>query len=316
MIHPTHKVRVVRRVEEAEGVVSLELRRADGRDFPTWDAGTHVEVHLPGGLTRQYSLCSAVEDSQTWRIGVLRELNGRGGSAYVHESVLEGTTLEIGEPRNNFQLAPSTSYRFIAGGIGITPIIPMLREAERLGADWTLLYGGRTRASMAFVDELESYGDKVEVSPQDEFGILNLPEFLKDPREGELIFACGPAPMLDGAERASEHWPSGSLHVERFVAAAVDTTADEEFEVEFVLTGKTVTIGTEQTILGAAEGLGLNVFSSCREGTCGTCETVVLDGQVDHRDVLLNAEERAANDSMMICVSRAKRGCSKLKIEL
>ena len=310
------EVRVVRRSEAAEGVVMLELQRSDDQPFPSWVPGSHVDLHLGEGIVRQYSLCSAPGDARTWKIAVLREENGKGGSKAIHDKVIEGSTLLVGNPRNNFALQSAPAYRFIAGGIGITPILPMIAEAHEAGAEWTLLYGGRCRASMAFTDHLARYGSRVRVRPQDEYGLLDLTSYLSDPRQGELIYACGPTPMLRAVEEVTASWPSGALHTELFVPQTVDKSEDVAFDVEFALTGKTVTVGANETILEIAEGLGIGILSSCREGTCGTCETVVLEGEVDHRDVILNEEERAASESMMICVSRAKSGCPRLSLEL
>lgn len=317
MEQQTRTLTVIERKDEAVGVISLTLAAADGAPLPEWAPGAHIDLILPNGLVRQYSLCSDPADLSNYRIGVLREPESRGGSEWIHEHLTEGASIDVSDPRNNFPLHTAPHYRFVAGGIGITPILPMLEQADGLGASWSLLYGGRTRSSMAFLDALEKYGDKVTISPQDEYGILDLTSRFTSPLPGELIYACGPEPMLVAAENACTDWEEGSLNIERFVPKVIETDgADESFEVEFVDSGITVTVPADRTILDLAEDNGINVFSSCREGTCGTCETPILEGEADHRDSLLTPSEMEAQQSMFICVSRAKRGCSKLKLAL
>jgi ferredoxin-NADP reductase len=209
-------LRVARRTEAADGVLALTLVHPAGRRLPDWTPGSHLDLVLPGGLTRQYSLCGDRWDAYSYRLGVLREPAGRGGSAFVHDELREGAAVAIGGPRNNFRLVPSERYLFVAGGIGITPLLPMVRQAEMLGADWRLLYGGRTRASMAFLDELEPYGGKVVVVPQDEHGPLDLPAWLPEPADpGLKVYCCGPGPLLDAVERRCSGWPPGLLRTER-----------------------------------------------------------------------------------------------------
>lgn len=316
----TLNLQVARRAEVSDGVVSLELSHPDGGDLPQWKAGAHLDVHVPNAagapFVRQYSLCSDSEDLSNYRIGVLREPAGRGGSASVHDHLVEGTTVTVSWPRNNFRLAPAQGYVFVAGGIGITPILAMVREAERAGVDWELVYGGRTRDSMAFLDELAPYGDRVTLVPQDELGHIDLPGLLTDVREDTLVYACGPEPLLRAAEANAAHWPKDSLRLERFAPKVIETTtADTAFEVEFALSEKTVTVGPDESILEAAEKAGLPVISSCKEGTCGTCETPVIDGEVDHRDSILSPSEQEANETMMICVSRANGTCPRLVLD-
>ena len=189
--HHQLKVVVSSREAVADGVVALTLTSADGDPLPAWTPGAHIDLHLTDDLTRQYSLCGDPADRGTWRIGVLREVAGRGGSAYVHDELAPGTTLAVSAPRNNFELHRASRYLFIAGGIGITPILPMIAAAEREGADWTLLYGGRTRASMAFTEELTRYADRILLRPQDEHGLLDLAEYLGRVQHDALIYACG-----------------------------------------------------------------------------------------------------------------------------
>ena len=299
------KVTVRERVEAADGVVALTLAPVDGGLLPEWTPGAHIDVQLTESLTRQYSLCGDPADRGTWRIGVLREVAGRGGSAHVHDELAAGSTIAVSAPRNNFELRKADHYLFIAGGIGITPLLPMIAAAEAAGAEWSLLYGGRTRASMAFTSELAGHGEKVQLRPQDEFGLLDLATHLGTVQDGTLIYACGPEPMLKAVEAACNHWPESALCVERFspIELAAPIRSDH-FDVVLSRSGKTVTVRPGYSILEELEIAGVNVLSSCREGTCGTCETDVIDGEPEHRDSLLTAAERAANETMFICVSR------------
>ncbi|TPQ19033.1 PDR/VanB family oxidoreductase [Streptomyces sporangiiformans] len=300
---------VATRTPAADGVVSLTLRRPDGEPLPSWTPGAHIDLLLDGGLIRQYSLCGHPADHEAWRIAVLREPQGRGGSAYVHEHLEEGATVRVRGPRNNFPLRPAARHLFIAGGVGITPVLPMVEAAEAAGADWRLLYGGRTRTSMAFLDRLAPYGDRVLVRPQDEYGLLDLAAFLGSPEEGTLVHACGPEPLLQAVQErcADADWPPGTLGVERFAPARTAEGAGpaEAFEVVLARAGLTVTVPPDHSVLEAVEKAGVTVDFSCREGTCGTCETDVLDGTPDHRDSLLSEDERETGDTMLICVSRS-----------
>lgn len=299
-------LRVVGKQVQADGVLTLDLAAPSGGRLRDWTPGSHVDLVLPNGLTRQYSLCGDRFDPTTYRVGVLLEPESRGGSAYVHRELAVGDVVGIGGPRNNFPLVPSDTYLFVAGGIGITPLLPMVRQAELLGADWRLLYGGRTRRSMAFLDELSAHGDRVLVRPQDETGLLDLAGFLGGPRPGVRVYSCGPAPLLAAMEAACADWPPYTLRTERFVAADGGAPArTAPFEVELARTGTTVTVDPGSTVLEALDRIGVEVLSSCRRGVCGTCETTVLAGRPDHRDALLDDDERAAGDCMYVCVSRS-----------
>jgi ferredoxin-NADP reductase len=304
-------VRVAAKRMEADGVVSLELVAPGGGRLPDWAPGAHVDLVLPNGTTRQYSLCGDRWDAHRYRIGVLREPAGRGGSAYVHDHLAVGDVVGLGGPRNNFPLVPAGRYRFVAGGIGITPLLPMIRQAALLGADWELLYGGRTRASMAFVDELAGIdggtdGGRVRIVPQDEHGLLDLAGFLGAPDPGTRVYACGPAPMLAALAGATAEWPRHAVRTERFVARELGAPArDTPFEVELARTGRTVTVPPDRSLLAAIAEAGVEVLSSCRRGTCGTCETGVLAGEPDHRDSILDDDERAGGDCLFPCVSRS-----------
>ncbi|MHB9756350.1 PDR/VanB family oxidoreductase [Streptomyces sp. BYX5S] len=292
---------VAGRRREAADVVSLLLRRPDGAPLPAWEAGAHIDLLLDGaeGRERQYSLCGG--DDRSWRIAVLREPNGRGGSARVHDALPEGAAVRVRGPRNHFRLEPAPAYRFVAGGIGITPILPMLAAAAGRGAEWALFYGGRSRDTMAFADELTTGhpGGRIELVE----GLLDLRAALAGLRPGELVYACGPEPLLAAVEDVV---PAGALRTERFTPVAADTSGDTAFEVELAARGGSVRVPADRTVLDALQEAGVEVLYSCTEGTCGTCETEVLAGEVDHRDSVLTAAERDANETMMVCVSRAK----------
>ncbi|MFF6986635.1 2Fe-2S iron-sulfur cluster-binding protein [Streptomyces sp. NPDC010273] len=287
----------------ADGVLALTLRHPLGEQLPAWEPGAHIDVLLGPGLERQYSLCGDPADRTSWRIAVLREPDGRGGSAYVHGQLEQGGKVRVRGPRNHFRLEPAPRYRFVAGGIGITPLLPMLAAAEAAGAEWSLLYGGRTRNSIAFTEELERYGDRVTVAPQDEAGLLDLPSVLDDVPDGTLVYCCGPGPLLDAVEARC---PGDVLRVERFQPKAQVVGTDGEFEVVLEQSGKTLTVAVGVSVLDTVRAAGVEVLFSCTEGTCGTCETDVLDGVPDHRDSVLSEDERAAGETMLICVSRCR----------
>jgi cytochrome P450/ferredoxin-NADP reductase len=301
-----HDVVIARRRTPAEGVVELTLTAAGDDPLPAWQPGAHVDLLLEDGLTRQYSLCGHPDRPGEWTVAVLLEQEGRGGSRFVHDRLEEGATLQVRGPRNHFPLEDAPRYQFIAGGIGITPILAMVRAARAAGADWSLLYGGRSRSSMAYLDELEG-DERVTVWPQDEQGLLDLDAVLGEPREDTLVYCCGPGPLLDAVESRCGSWPEGALHLERFEATAVEAPEDalETFEVECVQSGITVTVTEEQSVFEVIQEAGVDVLGSCLEGICGTCEADVVEGVPDHRDAVLNSAERACGRTMMTCVSRS-----------
>ena len=302
------EVLLARREMVAAGAVRLTLRHADGEPMPPWQPGAHVDLVLPTGVVRQYSLCGDPADRSVLQVAVLRNPRGRGGSRFVHDELRPGDMIGIRGPRNHFPLVAARRYLFIAGGIGITPIIPMIAEVDARGADWCLAYGGRSRSSMAFADSLvEWYGERVMLRPQDEKGLLNLGRLLGRPRAGTAVYCCGPEPMLAAVEQRCRAWPPGSLHLERFAPrSAAGAGTSTAIEVVLARSRRTVAVPQGKSILRAVEDAGVPVLSSCREGTCGTCETPVLEGVPDHRDSLLSEEERATGDTMVICVSRAR----------
>lgn len=268
-------------------------------------------MHLPSGTIRQYSLCGDHEDRGRYRIAVLEIADGRGGSVEVHRELREGVVLDIGVPRNDFRLREAPAYLFVAGGIGITPILSMIRDVARRGKPWRLVYAARSAGSFAFTDEIDALAAStwglVEYVPQDTDGYADL-SALVGGSAGQGVYCCGPGPLMDalGAEMTAQA-RSGELVIERFTPPeTVVAEGAASFEVELDESGITVTVDPDTTILEAIRAAGVDAPSSCEMGICGTCETRVLSGDIDHQDSLLTDDERDAGDVMMICVSRAR----------
>ena len=298
---------VVREAEQvAQDVVAMTLARPDGDALPDWTPGAHIDLLLGDGLTRQYSLCGRTSETDAWRVAVLKAPDSRGGSQAVH-GLAAGATVRVRGPRNHFPVVAAKRYLFVAGGIGITPLLAMIYEVEAMGAQWELHYGGRSLESMAFLEELAQYGDRVHLVPEDQAGRLDLDAILGTPREDTLVYTCGPEPLLAAVEERCVAWPSGSLHLERFTARQAETPAEESsFELVLQRSGKTVEVPPDRTVFEVVREAGVSVLGSCLEGICGTCETEVVEGDVDHRDSILDEEERDSNEVMMICVSRCR----------
>ncbi|MER8117794.1 2Fe-2S iron-sulfur cluster binding domain-containing protein [Streptomyces sp. SID8366] len=282
----------------ADGVVQLRL---EGTELPRWTPGAHLDLVLPSGLVRQYSLCGDPEDTSAYTVATRLVEDGRGGSREVHEQLAEGMELEVRGPRNRFPLAEAASYVFVAGGIGITPVLPMLR-ALPAGAAWRLLYCGRTRASMPFLAEVrELAGDRLTVVAEDEDGRPDLDALFAGADPGTAVYCCGPEGLM---EAVAQRVPEGSvLHLERF-APHVSADGNTAFEVELRRSGRTVSVPADSTVLAAVRRELPGTVYSCEQGFCGTCQQRVLEGEVEHRDELLTDAER--HDSMLICVSRAR----------
>ena len=293
---------------EAEGVISLELRALDDTVLPAWAPGAHIDLLLPSGLVRQYSLCGDPQQRRSWRIAVLLEANGRGGSREVHGALRLGQQLAIRGPRNAFTMQEGEAYLFVAGGIGVTPIMAMAQAAQRAGVDWQMLYGGRSRHSMAFIDELQAMGGgRVEVVPMDEVGLLDLDAVVAAAQAGRQVYSCGPAALLDAlTARFAEAGLLKRLHLERFAAVQAPVEqGGEALTIILARSGTQLQVPPGCTIMAALRAAGHEVASSCEQGVCGMCETRVLDGVPDHRDMLLSESERAQGNVMMLCVSRA-----------
>lgn len=299
------EVLLARKETIADDVVGLTFRHPGGQPLPPWLPGAHLDLVIRPGVVRQYSLCGDPGDRSALDVAVLRDRESRGGSAFVHDGLRAGDLVRIRGPRNHFPFVPAPRYLFVAGGIGITPLVPMIATADAIGAEWQLVYGGRTRSAMAFQDELgQKYGDRVTVCPRDETGLLDLPDLFAGAVEGTSVYCCGPEPLLVEAERCHRMRPSIDLHLERF-SAKENNGAVTEFDIELARSGIALTVPADRSVLEVVEDAGIPVISSCQEGICGTCETTVLDGVPEHRDSVLTEEERATGDTMMICVSRA-----------
>jgi ferredoxin-NADP reductase len=293
----------------ADRVVSIELGASDGSPLPGWTPGAHIDLHLPSGLVRSYSLHGDPGDRGSYHIAVLNAGNGRGGSAEVHRVAVPGIELPASVPLNSFEMESARHYLFIAGGIGVTPLLPMALAASRAEKPWTFVYGGRTRASMAFLDRLAALpGGRLEVVPQDELGLPDLARSFAVLPAGAAAYCCGPAGMLTAAAGAGESTrPDVAVHIERFEAPADPAAGDGDhpFEVELARSGLTIEVPAGVSVLDAVRARIPGVLSNCERGICSSCETAVLAGTPDHRDSVLTPKEKAANRYMMICVSRS-----------
>jgi ferredoxin-NADP reductase len=307
------QVRVRSITHEADGVLAFELRPGqDGTELPAFTAGAHIDVHLADGLVRSYSLCNDPAETHRYCIGVHRSPASRGGSRFMHEAVRPGDVLAIAAPRNHFPLAEqSPADVFIAGGIGITPILAMLARARALGKPWTLFYAARTRRHAAFLERLARIADRpgtqVVQHFDDEAGgtRLDLDAIVRELPPGAHVYCCGPAPMLQAYERATAGLAPARVHKEYFAGEAQVAT-DGGYAVTLARSGRTLRVQPGQTLLDCLIAAGTDPMHSCRQGLCGTCEVRVLEGIPEHRDLVLSPEERQANDRMMPCCSGAR----------
>ena len=304
-------------VAHDQDVIALTLAAPGGGALPRWHPGAHVDVHLPSGRVRQYSLCGDPGVTDSYRIAVRRIPSGGGGSLEVHDLAV-GATITTSGPRNAFPLtvpgygSPAQRFRFIAGGIGITPILPMLAQAESLGVEWSMVYTGRRRDTLPFLEELARFGDRIQIRTDDEAGLPTAADLLGDCPGGTTVYACGPAPVLTALRSALAGRDDVELHFERFAAPpVVDGT---EFSVSLASTGTAIRVGADETLLGALKREGVHAPYSCQQGFCGTCRVRVLGGDVEHRDTLLTDPERDAG-MMLVCVSRAA-GDAELVLDL
>lgn len=322
-------VTVVARQEPCADVAVLELEAVAG-ELPRWEPGAHIDVlvgsagassgAVAGEPVRQYSLCGDQADTRRWRIGVLRETDGRGGSAWLSDEVRFGSVLRVAGPRSHFSFdaaaaaAAGEPVLFIAGGIGVTPILPMAAAAASAGVDYALHYAGH-EGRMAFVDELrERHGERLTLHLSEAGERLELRALLGSAAPSTRVVCCGPLRLIDEAEALAAEFGL-DFAAERFVAEAQpEPLRSGPFEVELASSGLTLEVPEGRSILEVVEEAGVFALSSCHEGTCGSCETPVLAGEVDHRDSILTPAERARNDVMYICVSRA--ACPKLTLEL
>ncbi|MCH9722845.1 MAG: PDR/VanB family oxidoreductase [Actinomycetia bacterium] len=303
-------------VAHDENVVALTLAAADGSALPPWHPGAHLDIHLPSGRIRQYSLCGDPEQHSTYRIAVRRIPGGGGGSVEIHDTLTVGSTVTTSGPRNAFPFSvpgygsPTRAVRFIAGGIGITPILPMLGLARRLGVDWSMVYVGRSADSIPFLDEVRHFGDRIEIRTDDINGTPDADHLLGECNSGTTVYACGPAEMISTVRRRLIGRDDIELHFERFAAPPV--VDGEPFTVSAAATE--ISVAADETLLAALRRAGVAAPYSCQQGFCGTCRTRVLSGEAQHRDSLLTATERDAG-MMLTCVSRAPAG-AHLSLEL
>lgn len=298
------RIREIREV--AMDIKCYELAPADGRPLPPFTAGAHIDVQVPNGMIRQYSLCGDPADARAYRIAVKREAAGRGGSASLHDGTEVGTLLGIVGPRNHFPLATeATRSLLIAGGIGITPVYAMARALSARGQDWHLHYCARTAGHAAFYEELRALPGGRVTPYFSEAPTLDVPALLADQPDGVHVYCCGPQGLMKAVEAATAHWTPGHVHFEWFAAPKTAWPPDAPFEITLARSGRVLPVPADRTILQVLRENGVNVPCACEEGVCGTCETAVLEGEPQHRDMLLTPEERAAGRTMMVCVSRA-----------
>jgi ferredoxin-NADP reductase len=290
----------------AVGVVTLEFIHPDRHPLPAWEPGAHVDLVLNDGRRRQYSLCGAPTNRTTYRLGVRRGSDPYGVSTTIHDTLEPGDIVTVRGPRNHFRLEPAQRYLFVAGGIGITPILPMLAAADRAGSQWRLLYTGRSMESMPFLDELRSYGDRIHVQPSRSRGRIAPSAIAAAAASGALVYCCGPEELLQTAE-AYDEGSGRVVRTERFRRSA-EPLGQEDQPVEVVLarSGRVIAVPAGTSILDALLEAGVDALSDCRQGLCGACEVPVLNGEIDHRDHVLTPRERLRGKSMTICVSRAR----------
>lgn len=308
----TLTVKVNKIIQEADDIRSFELVDPDGRLLPMFTSGSHIDVELPNGLMRQYSLSNDPRDVDRYVVAVLRETAGRGGSADMHDNVHEGATLKITAPRNNFALSENATHHILlAGGIGVTPLLSMARDLAARGASFELHYCTRTPEKTAFKDEIASaeLKDHIHVhhdngNPADGLDIVGL---LKDVKSGANVYYCGPTGFMHACEQASHHWPTGTVHRE-FFNVDPDVTFDDDmaFKIKIASTGQEFDVPADKSIVDVLRANGFDVDTMCEEGICGTCATVLLEGDPDHRDFVLDDEEKERGEFIMVCCSRAK----------
>ena len=295
---------------EAKDVITLELRAIAGGELPAFTPGAHLDVHLPNGLVRNYSLTNDWRERNRYVVGVGRAPDSRGGSSYIHSTIRAGIQLKISAPRNNFPLdEKSESFLFIAGGIGITPIMSMVRWCIANARQWRLVYAARSRQRTAFYEELCAFGaDRVHFHFDDEVGqVLDVARTISGRREGESIYCCGPAPLMETVKALTENLPSGTVRFEWFTAPEADEPQESNsFTVRLERSNVQFEVPEQKSILEVLEEHGFELPFSCREGLCGTCVTNVRSGEPDHRDYVLSDDERASGKMMTICCSRSK----------
>lgn len=305
---PFFPLRVARKAAVAKDIYCFELTHPQGLPLPPFTPGSHLTVQLPSGMRRNYSLCGDPADTDVYQIAVKRDAFGRGGSISMADELHQGDLLAVSAPRNNFELHPrATDFLLIAGGIGITPILSMMRHLKRTGRGrFRLYYCTRDAASTAFIDDIQSeFAGQIEIHHDNgDIGqALDLWPVFENPTHTQ-VYCCGPRGLMDSVRDMSGHWPSGSVHFESFGVDASVYEENKAFTVRLQKSGTTVEVGADQTLLEALRAFGYHVPSSCESGTCGSCKTGLLHGEAEHRDMVLGADEQAGQ--IMVCVSRAK----------
>lgn len=318
----TLEVRVTRRTEEAQDICGLELAAVDGKPLPAFSAGSHIDVYLPGDIVRQYSLCNDPAETHRYQIAVLRDPASRGGSAAVHDALLEGRTLAISAPRNHFALAHAApSHLLLAGGIGVTPILCMAERLAATQAAFEMHYTSRSAERMAFADRIRNSAFAARVHLHFDDGAaeqrLDIAAVLAAARPGAHLYVCGPKGFMDAvlAGARALGWAEERLHWEFFAGADAGPRGDDgSFEVRIASSGRVIPVAPDQTVVQALSDAGVEIMISCEQGVCGTCLTRVLEGEIDHRDAYLTPEEQAANDQFTPCCSRARSACLVLDL--
>ena len=310
---PTLQVRVARKAVEAQDIVTLELVSVDGAALPAFSAGSHIDVQLPNGITRQYSLCNDPQETHRYQIGVLRDAASRGGSTAVHDRVQEGDVLTISAPRNHFGLAhEAKKHLLLAGGIGVTPILCMAERLANTGADFALHYATRAPERTAFRQRIAAspFASRVRFHYDngDAAQKLDLQKLLGQPQAGTHLYVCGPKGFMDAVLNTARAagWPEAQIHYEFFGAEVAKSDSDASFEIKLASSGRIVMVPKDQTVVQALAAAGVDIMISCEQGVCGTCLTRVLEGVPDHKDSYLTPEEQAANDQFTPCCSRSK----------
>lgn len=296
----------------ARDVMAVEFRHKSGQSLPGAQAGAHIDLALPNGMVRQYSLINATgqPSMDSYEVAVGWDAQSRGGSVWIHEKLKVGQSLRISTPRNHFEMAPEhRRVLLLAGGIGMTPIYAMAQACKQQGRIFELWASARSASRLAFLEELKALaGEHFYGHFDDEQGgPMNLSERLSAQR-WDAVYACGPAPMLDALSQATAHWKPGSVVVERFKGAEAPASERQPFELTLKRVGLSTTVSEHESVLEAMERLGVNYPWSCREGICGTCEAPVLEGEVQHMDFVLSPDERVEQRRMMVCVSRCGSG--------
>jgi vanillate O-demethylase ferredoxin subunit len=306
-------VRVARKSTEAVDICTFELIHSEGKSLPAFSAGSHIDVHMPNGVTRQYSLCNDPSEGHRYLIGVLRDPASRGGSETMHEMVAEGETLRISAPKNHFPLAHQAVHSvLLAGGIGVTPILCMAERLAMTGASFEMHYCTRSRDRTAFHGRIaaSSFASRVQFhfddGPAEQK--LQIQSLVAAPRSGVHLYVCGPKGFMDAILNAARAagWPAEQLHYEFFSAGAISSVDDATFKVKLASSGKIVLVAKDQTVVRALAAAGIEVPTSCEQGVCGTCLTRVLEGEPDHKDAYLTPEEQEKNDQFLPCCSRSK----------